>query len=44
MANRPEIALIYKTDIDLFNKTAREWTEKYAMPQKKLKQDKPENL
>ncbi|MBZ3891757.1 Ubiquitin-conjugating enzyme E2 D2 [Sciurus carolinensis] len=27
----PEIARIYKTDRDKYNRLAREWTEKYAM-------------
>ena len=27
----PEIARIYKSDIDTYNKTAAEWTKKYAM-------------
>ena len=26
----PEIAHIYKTNLGLFNKTAAEWTQKYA--------------
>ncbi|CAF91214.1 unnamed protein product, partial [Tetraodon nigroviridis] len=27
----PEIARIYKTDREKYNKIAREWTQKYAM-------------
>ena len=27
----PEIARIFKTDRDAYNKNAREWTQKYAM-------------
>ncbi|CAF1135850.1 unnamed protein product, partial [Brachionus calyciflorus] len=27
----PEIARIYKTDRNLYNKNAKEWTSKYAM-------------
>lgn len=33
-------ARIFQTDRDLFNKMAKEWTQKYAMPQKQIEKTK----
>lgn len=30
-ALRPQIANLYKKDINAYNKTAKEWTQQYAM-------------